>query len=184
MDKVLRLERLDADPSQNNSPKLWFSTFENFLINLSIDVSNLNSVKLNVLINYISPTLFAYICEKKNEIFARHLFANRRQEVGETLDTNFQARQLLSRDCSFSSVNAERNRCDYVRDSFINGLASNEARRWLLENSDFQMMEAFDQAKTLELAQKQADLYMNSRMIPLNATTQLLFFWLKIKMKF
>ncbi|CAB4068457.1 unnamed protein product [Lepeophtheirus salmonis] len=122
-------------------------------------------------IRQLSKFLKTSLLRRKMKMVARHLLATRPQGVGKTLDTYFQTLQFLSRDYSFSRVNAEKNRCDYVRDSYINALASHEKRRRLLENFDFQMMEVFDQAKSLELVQKQADFCRNSRMTPLNTTT-------------
>lgn len=95
----------------------------------------------------------------KNEVFARHLLATRRQESSESLDAYLQALKSLGKDCNFQAVTANQNRDDYIRDSFINGLQSNAIRQRLLENETLTLQTAFDQARALESAQKQSASY-------------------------
>ena len=100
MDKVLRPERLETDPSSNVAAKEWLHwkrTFENFL--LVLPQTDLN--KLNVLANYVSPSIFQHIedcteyeaameilsalfVKPKNEIFAHRILATRCQQPTET----------------------------------------------------------------------------------------------------
>ena len=84
-----------------------------------------NPNKLNTLINYISPGVFQLISDtydgaiatlesifirKKNEIFARHLLATRRQKSGETLNEYIQELKVLAKDINFKSLTAEQNK--------------------------------------------------------------------------
>ena len=82
--------------------KHWHATFENFIE--SID----NSDKRKLLINYMAPSIYAYIVDcntyessiqilqdiyvrPSNVVYARHLLATRKQDTGETLDVYVQA---------------------------------------------------------------------------------------------
>ena len=100
MDRVLRPERLDTDPSSPTATlewKYWFQTFENFIRVLPQD--NLN--KLSVLTNHVCTRIYQTIsdCDSyadaievlksqnvkpPNQVFARHHLATRRQQSGET----------------------------------------------------------------------------------------------------
>ena len=79
--------------------------------------------KLAVLSNFVSPSIFQHIedctdyetsietlqilfIKPKNEIFARHLLATRKQAPTETLDEYLQALKTLSKDCNFKNVTA------------------------------------------------------------------------------
>ena len=102
MEKVLRPERLETDPSSSTAAKEWLNwkhTFENFI--LVLPQKGLD--KLAVFANFVSPLIFQHIgeCSKytvaiemlqilfikpRNEIFARHLLSTRKQAPTETLD--------------------------------------------------------------------------------------------------
>ena len=145
MDRFLRHEKLDTDPSSSTANKewlYWFRTFENFVGVLPGD----GLVKLKVLTNYVSPRIFEYVeqCETyesavatlkalyikpTNEVFARHLLATCRQRNGEFLDELLQALKTLSKDCNFKDVTAAVYRDEAIRDSFITGLLSNSIRQ-------------------------------------------------------
>ena len=150
MNKVLRPERLETDPNSSEASKEWLHwkrTFENFLTVLPQE--NLN--KLTVLANYVSPVIFQHIEEcsdytaaneilqalfvkPRNEIFARHILATRRQQPNETLDEYLQALKTLSKDCNFKCVTAAQYTEESIRDAFITGLLSNSICQRLLEN--------------------------------------------------
>jgi len=68
---------------------------------------------------------------RKNDVFARHLLATRKQRTAENLQQFFQALKLLSKDCTFQAVNAEQYREEFIRDAFINGLNSQGIRQRL-----------------------------------------------------
>ncbi|XP_065055331.1 uncharacterized protein LOC135683878 [Rhopilema esculentum] len=149
MDKILRPERFNADPSDSGARKSWIHwkrTSENFLAVLGeADID-----KFGVLTNFVSPTVYEYIEEcttygsaietlqniyvkPTNEIYVRHVLATRRQQAGETLDEYLQALKVLSKECNFQSVNAAKYCEEYIRDAFITGLNSNQIRQRLLE---------------------------------------------------
>jgi len=67
--------------------------------------------------------------------------------------------EKMSKRCEFKDVTSEEYRSEYVRDAFINGLSSSTIRQGLLENTTLTLQKAFEQARTLELAQKQSASY-------------------------
>ena len=123
MEKVLRPERLDADTSTATAAQErlhWKATFTNFLNSLPQDDLN----KTNGLINFVSPRIFSLIAEienfdatirilkhrfvkPKNEVYARHKLATRKQLSTETMDEFLQAIKTLSVDCNFQQVGTE-----------------------------------------------------------------------------
>ncbi|XP_068235942.1 uncharacterized protein [Palaemon carinicauda] len=105
-----------------------------------------------------------------NEIFARHLLATRRQNSDKSLDQFLQALKLLAKDCQFKSVTVEEACDSYVRDAFINGLVSGAIRQRLLENLTLNSNTAYEQAHTLEMAQKHSASYSSAK--PVNAAVQ------------
>ena len=176
MDRLLKPERLDTDPNSSSASKEWthwLKTFQNFMSVLPTEGLN----KLCVLTNYVTPkiyesfaecvtydeaiqTLEALFVKPTNEIFALHLLATRCQHAGETLDEYLQALKTLSKDCIFKSVTAALHREESIRDAFISGLQSSLIRQRLLENKTFDLAAIFDQARSLDLAQQNSDMYM------------------------
>ena len=191
MDKYLRPEHLDADPNCSSGPQQWRhwkKTFTSWLATLK----DMQEHKLSVLINYVSPEVYEYIAEcttydsaittleslyirPKNEVFARHMLATRKQEAGETLDQYLLNLQLLSKDCNFKACSAEVARDDSIRDAFINGLMSGHIRQRLLENKTLDLQTAVDKARALETAQKHSESYNQSsyELNEFNAATSL-----------
>ena len=129
-----------------------------------------------MLTNYVAPSVYEYIADcntyesaitvlkelyvkPKNEIYARHVLATRRQETNESIDTYLQILKRLSKDCNFTAVTAEQHRQSYIRDAFINGLYSKEIRQRLLENMTLTLDQAFEQARSLEMAYKNSETY-------------------------
>ena len=175
MDKFLRPERFEG--SEGTTPAQWshwFRTFSNFLD--SIGPSTPEEDKLKILINYISPSVFSHISDASsyseaidtlkavyikpaNEVFARHQLASRRQLSNESLDQYLQALKLLAKDCGFKSVTAEAYANECIRDAFIAGIASHAIRQRLLENCSLTLDEAMRQARTLDLAQRNSEMY-------------------------
>ena len=90
--------------------------------------------------------------------------ATTKQTVGESVHQFVLSLETLSKNCQFTAVTADVYRQEYIRDAFINGLNSNIIRQRLLENNNLTLTEAFQQARTLELAQKQSDSYTSSSM--------------------
>lgn len=184
MEKFLRPDRFDATPNASGSDKAWLHwkrTFNSFLTSVIASHKEIN--KLDMLVNYVSPTVFEFISEcadydsamknletlyvaPKNEIFARHILATRKQQSGETLDEYLNALKLLAKDCQFKAVTALQYRQEMIRDAFINGIQTQHIRQRLLENEALTLETAFTQARSLELAQKSSESY-NS--YPLNS---------------
>ena len=181
MEKVLKPDRFDTEPNTPNADKIWIhwkKTFENFI--LALQSANTDPIqKYSVLINYVSPNVYMYISDlnsyddamvtlenlyvkTKSEVYARHVLATRKQNESESLDQYMQELKQLSKECNFVAVDANRNREDSIRDAFITGLRSPNIRQRLLEKQKLSMLEAFEQARSLELAQKQADSYNSS----------------------
>ncbi|XP_033114041.1 uncharacterized protein LOC117114483 [Anneissia japonica] len=178
MERILRPERLECEPNSATAAKEWthwIRTFENFLAVLTTPGEG-EIDKLSVLTNFVSPIIYEAISEctsyaealeilkglylkPTNEIFARHRLATRKQNAGETLDEYLQALKVLSKDCNFKAVTAEQVRNDCIRDSFISGLYSQMIRQRLLENKTLDLQTMFDQARSLETAQKNSESY-------------------------
>ncbi|XP_068246611.1 uncharacterized protein [Palaemon carinicauda] len=185
MERLLRPSQFDVDPDSAQAAKEWthwLRTFTNFVEAVQLTTPTLD--KLVLLTNYVAPSVYDYISEcetyenaeevltslyvkPNNEIFARHLLATRRQNSGESLDQFLQALKLLAKDCQFKSVTAEEACDSYVRDAFINGLVSGAIRQRLLENLTLSLNTAYEQARTLEMAQKHSASYSSAE--PVNA---------------
>ena len=67
--------------------------------------------------------------------------------------------ETLSKDCNYTAVSADVYRDEAIRDAFINGMLSNYIRQRLLENKDLDLTQIYNQARSLDSAQKQADSY-------------------------
>ena len=85
-----------------------------------------------------------------------HLLSSRRQKPSESIDQFLQALRELSKDCNYKQVTAELYKEEAIRDAFINGLESNLIRQRLLENRTLNLQNAYSQARSLDLAQKNA----------------------------
>ena len=99
----------------------------------------------------------------KSVIYNRHKLITSKQDAGQSIDTYLQNLQSLAKDCNFVAVTAEQSKNQYIRDAFINGIASASIRQRLLENSgNLSLEEASTQARALEQAQSQSASYENS----------------------
>lgn len=175
MEKFLKPDRFDSDPSCSSATQQWrhwFHTFENFKNSITADQRN----DLQLLTNYVSPSIYAMISESKsyadaiktlkdafdkpkNEIFARHCLATHRQQPGESIDTFLQSLRTRAKDCNFQAVSAEKYLEESIRDAFITGLLSQHIRQRLLENSQLDLSTAVSQARALEMAQSNSEKY-------------------------
>jgi len=171
MDKLMKPSRLDLDPSSRSAFKEWRhwrKTFENYVEELDQQREDRADDKLKLLTDCVSHIVYDFIeeCESydeaitalqnlyahvPNEIFARHLLATTKQQQGQTLDEFLQTLRKLNKDCNFRAVTAEQYKQEMVGDAFINGLLSHVIRQRLLT--------AFEQARTLDLAQKNSEAY-------------------------
>ncbi|XP_064111373.1 uncharacterized protein LOC135218855 [Macrobrachium nipponense] len=94
-----------------------------------------------------------------NEVFARHLLATRRQKPGESLDEFLRELRKLSKDWNLKAVSADQYREELIWDAFINGLSSAHICQRLLENNMLDLQGAYNQAYSLDLAQRNAEAY-------------------------
>ena len=183
---VICSERLGIDPNTTNADetyKLWFRTFNNFLESLSTSnaanssQSSTQTVnKFNLLINYIEPNVYELISEcetydqanetlktiyvkPKNVILARYILSTRKQKAGESLDQLLNELKTLAKGCDFKTVSDEKYKSEMIRDAFINGLRSNHIRQRLLENKTLDLQTAFDQARSLDVAQQSSTMF-------------------------
>jgi len=169
MEKHLAPVKLSIDPNSPTSSiewNHWNRTFANF-----VQVAKPNEAeKLNLLINYVVPSIYVHIsecltfddairnlhnlyCKPINEVFARHKLFTCQQQSGETIDKYLEALKILSKDCNFKAVSAE------ARDTFVNGLSTPSIRQRLLENHRLTLKDAYEQARCLESAQQNALTY-------------------------
>ena len=164
MDRFLRPERFDIEPSTPGATKEWLHwlrTFENFLETLT--ELERQSNKLNTLINYVSPKVYEYISEHttydeaiatlkdlydkpKNEVFVRHLLATCKQDNGQSLDQHLQQLKSLAKDCNFKNVTADQYRDYAIRDAFIAGIQDGQIRQRLLEQETLDLQKTYDKA--------------------------------------
>ena len=178
MDKHLRPSRFDYEPNATDAEKQWkhwFRTFENFIESVTfptgLSATAIQKQKLSTLINYVSSSIYEFIAESEdynqavdtlknlyvkpvNVIYNRHILITHQQNETETVDQYLQQLEKLSKHCNFTDITAENYRKEYVRDAFINGLRSPTIRQRLLENHTLSLQQAFEQARTFELAQK------------------------------
>lgn len=191
MDKILRPERFDTEPTAPNAEKLykhWKITFQNYLDVSKTTTDNAETVerkKYFALINNISASVYEIISDTTtfdtamtaldttyikpvSEIYNRHQLISCKQD-SDSIDVYLQNLERIAKTCDFKAVSAEDNKNQYVRDAFINGLSSSTIRQRLLESSTLTLNEAFRQARVLELAQKQSATYDNN---PITAAIQ------------
>ena len=107
----------------------------------------------------------------KNSVFCRHLLATRRQQTVESVDQYLQSLKRLAKDCDFQAITATQPRDEYIRDAFINGITSNHIRQRLLENKTLDLKTAYDQALTLEMAQRQLASYSQQNSLTASVST-------------
>ncbi|XP_065678455.1 uncharacterized protein LOC124814273 [Hydra vulgaris] len=129
------------------------------------------------IINFVSSNVYDYIeeCDSyesvietlenlyiktPNEIFARHQLLARHQTSSESLEDFLQELRKLNKNCNYKDVSAEQYREEQIRDAFISGINSYYIRQRLLENSTLILQSAFNQARSLDIAQRNSDSYM------------------------
>ena len=177
MSNILKPTRFDLYHNSLNASKEWKHwkrTFENFLEECGDNAPE----RFCPVVNCVSSNVYEYIevcgtyevintlgglyVKRLNEIFARHQLRTRRQSPGESLDEFLQELCKLSKQCNFKMVSADIYREEQIREAFIAGIASNQIRQRLLENSSLDLKTAFDQARTLDIAQKNSDAYISN----------------------
>ena len=174
MDRYLKPDRLEVDPTSSDAAKTWThwnATFTNFLRILKVEDAD----KLPTLFNFVSPDIYETIADSatydeaidllkklyikpKNEIFSRHLLSTCKQD-DLSLDQFLQKLKHLAKDCNFVAVTAEKHRDEQIRDAFISGLRSPLIRQRLLEHKTLDLQTAFDHARGLDMAEQQNNSY-------------------------
>ena len=180
MERILKPDRLGLDPSvseagaANKSYTHWKQTFTNFLSILG-EASNTEQKKLLILTNYVSPDIYNLISsqteytpaiavldtifiKEKNESYARHCLLSRTQKPEESIDQYMIALQTFAKECKFEAVNAVQHREQSIRTAFIGGVASNQIRQRLLEDTK-DLNGTLNTALTLEQALKNSEQY-------------------------
>lgn len=173
IEKFLKPERFEGHQGTTASQwNHWHRTFTNFLSKCEASDSD----KLVLLINHVSPDVYEHISEcatyeaaisalksvyikPVNKIFARYQLATRKQQGHESLDQFLQSLKVLARECQFTAVSLEGRTEDAIMDAFIAGLSSGVIRQRLLEDGSLTLNAAFQQARSLDLAQQNAEKY-------------------------
>ena len=179
MDKLLRPDKLSTLHTEVDALKkwkYWRKCFENFLSSITPPTEGTLN-KLALLTNFVEPDVFEYFSEETtydaamgvlnklyekpvNEIYARHMLATAKQESSETLDCFLQRLKVLSKMCQFKlPTTALLYEEEYIRDAFITGLSSQKIRERLLEEKLLSLAEAFDKARSIEVAQQHSQSY-------------------------
>ena len=165
-----------ADPEVSDSRRQWMHWHKSFTTYLAQmpDVTEAN--KLSLLINHIDAAVYELISEAAsyeeaiqiltttyattpNSIFARYALMSSKQQTGESLDCYLQKLKRLSVDCNYQAVSAQVHKEEAIRDAFIAGVISSDIRKRLLENDNLTLQAALDKARSLETAQKNAEMY-------------------------
>ena len=174
----LKPDKLETDPTDADAEKKfkhWLKCFQNYAAGLP-DEEAPKTAKLNLLINFISPLAFSIIeniadydtaittltnsyKKEVNLLYARHILATRKQRSDESMDDYLRNLKLLAKDCEFAAVTAAEHHNESVRDAFISGLRAPYIRQRLLENATLTLDAAFTTARSLEVAQKNAETY-------------------------
>ena len=175
--KCLQPEKLAIDPNATSAEddwKFWYKTFSNFIAAMPQGDDALD--KLSVLTAYLTAPIYKLVSEEttydgaitalknlfvkpKNQVYARHMLASAQQNVCESIDEFVLRINKLSQECDFVAVNAQQYQDDMKRDSFINGISSNFIRQRLLENRTLTFTEAYEKARSLELAKINSESY-------------------------
>ena len=79
------------------------------------------------------------------------------------MDEYFQKLKQLSSDCDFRDIAAQVHKQEAIHDAFFSGLASSEICQCLLEDCNLIKQTTFNRARSLEIAQKNAQQYENDR---------------------
>ena len=192
MERGLRPERLEVIPSAPEAArtfKHWLFVFSRYKSTIT---AGTDDTYIGILANSISSENFEIISEcitydtalaalkdafikPVNAVVARHKLSTRKQLPNESVDEYVRSLQKLSLDCNFTSVSTETYRDEYIRDAFITGISSQNIRTRLLENRTLSLTAAIDQARALEIATSDSQIYdstSTSASRPIAATKQ------------
>ena len=170
MDKYLRPQVFGVKVDSSESSKIWLHWKRALLSYLRRIEDVADEVKLDILVSLLDTSACMYIADCPtfeaaipiNEVFARHKLNTCRQEMGESLEEYFQRLKKLSANCNFMAVSAVQSRNASIRDAFITGLCSSYIRQWLLKDNVTELQAAFDKARSLDDAQRNAQSYTSS----------------------
>ena len=167
---------------------MTFNIFLEAVFEAQQPTSMTDRLKLKLLINFLSRAIFKHISDihdystamnaleeisvkPKISVFCRHLLATRRQQTDESVDQYLQSLKRLAKDSDFHALSATQARDEYIRDAFINGITSNHIRQSLLKNKTLDVNTAYDQAITLEIAQRQLASYSQPNSLTASEST-------------
>ena len=179
METHLKPSRFDVEPSSPHAAqewKHWYTTLTNFLTAMKVTD---DKDKYHLLINFINPTVFTYISDyqtyplaikalqemydkPKNVMYSRHLLLTTKQQSNQSLDDFLCVLKNISKDCGYKAVTSEEHRNESILSAFVSGLSSNFIRQRLLESDNLTLGTAFTQARTLDLAQRNAESYQSN----------------------
>ena len=176
MEAHLKPVRFDVDPTSPTAREEWthwYTTMGNFLTAMKVDKEE---DKHLLLVNFVSPTVYSYVSDQKtyaeaikalngiynkekNVLYSRHLLATTKQQSNQTLDEYLCSLKKIAKDCGFKNLTAEEHSSDSILNAFVSGISSSLIRQRLLENETLTLSAAFTQARTLEVAQRNAESY-------------------------
>ncbi|KRX25486.1 Retrovirus-related Pol polyprotein from transposon gypsy [Trichinella nelsoni] len=148
MDRFLKPERLDVDPSSPTSSeqwKHWLATFEKFLAALPQE----NLDKKSLLINFVSPRTYSSTAGSC-----------------ESLDEFLRALNALAVACDCKAVTAVQYQEELVRDAFVRGIRSQTIRQRLLESRSFDLASIYELASVHDAVLRSSENYNESRSLP------------------
>ena len=96
-------------------------------------------------------------------MYARHLLATARQNIGESIDEFVLRIDKLSQNCSFIAVTALEYKDAMKTDSFISGISSSIIRQRLLENRTLTFVEVYENTRALDLARISSESYSSNQ---------------------
>ncbi|XP_026318182.1 uncharacterized protein LOC113228954 [Hyposmocoma kahamanoa] len=173
--RYLRPERFDVEPTDPAAVDKWvhwLRAFTNFLTEHAPDSGDVtDSIKLKLLSNYLTTSIFIQIkdCQSyrdainilnktyvkpQHEILSRHVLGTLKQKQSESISDYSRALHILAQQCNFQAVSIEEHRDQAIRTAFIAGILSPKIRERLLEKQIMSLDEAYNQAVTLETAEK------------------------------
>ncbi|KAL7630179.1 UNVERIFIED_CONTAM: hypothetical protein RMT77_019682 [Armadillidium vulgare] len=178
MERGLRPDKLEillTSPEASRVFKHWLYVFTRF--KETIEASE--NAYLGILANSLSCENFEIIVDcttfdealntlkdafikPANEVVARHHLSTGNQTSSENIDEYLRALYKLRVDCNFRSVSAEEYKNEYIRDTFITSLNSQQIRTRLLENNSLDLTNAVNQARSLEIAFRDSHSYQES----------------------
>ena len=162
MDRILRPERFDVEPSTPQSERCYKHCklmFENYLRvtgndseigntskNFFTQINTISTAVYNVISDtndYYSAikALDAAYIKPENFIYNRHQLLTLRQQPAQTIDAFIIQLEVLAKSCNFQAVTAEENKNQYIRDTFISSITSSFISQCLLNKSSLTLQE-------------------------------------------